>query len=83
MQCWGANAEGQNDVPDGVSVEVATGDRHTCGALDSGSVICWGSSDDGRTGRPLDTYTLLSSNGDHHCAIEREGGYRGGLLGPG
>ncbi len=64
VRCWGANAFGQlgngntnnqntpvsvNGVP-GRALEVSVGNGHTCAALETGAVMCWGRNVDGELG---------------------------------
>jgi alpha-tubulin suppressor-like RCC1 family protein len=65
LRCWGDNTFGQlgvanvstftpnPKVPTGVSgvVDVATGTSHTCAALSTGAVKCWGTNSQGQLGR--------------------------------
>ena len=65
LRCWGDNTYGQlgvanvstftpnPKVPTGVSgvVDVATGTSHTCAALSTGAVKCWGTNSHGQLGR--------------------------------
>lgn len=43
ITCWGANEDGQTDVPAGKYRSVSAGDSNTCAVRESGEVACWGS----------------------------------------
>ncbi len=40
--CWGANDEGQTDVPATDLVVVAAGGDSSCGVTTAGELLCWG-----------------------------------------
>jgi len=42
IECWGNNADGQADEPDGSYVQVASGSYHTCAVAIDGTINCWG-----------------------------------------
>jgi len=42
VECWGNNADGQADEPDGAFVYVSAGSYHTCAVAADGSIVCWG-----------------------------------------
>ncbi len=102
--CWGANAEGQ--VGDGTredrntpakvtalaepAVAIAAGTSHTCAALASGILKCWGGNTDGQVGDgsttgkaspttvqlfgPALRATKVYSRGSHTCALSHADG---------
>lgn len=73
--------------PTGAWVQLAAGDRHTCGTLDEGrQVWCWGANEDGQVGdgsntdqtRPVRIFVPgvvveLSLGGAHSCARVQDG----------
>lgn len=79
VQCWGENTNGQlgdgtttnrstpgpvSDLPSGTVAVLATGDRHTCVAV-NGDVYCWGDNRDGQLGNgtQVDQSTLVAVQG--------------------
>ena len=42
MACWGTNAHGQIDAPDGHFIDAAVGNGLSCGLRRDGTVECWG-----------------------------------------
>ena len=48
VHCWGDNASGQTDAPDGVFVSIAAGDSHSCALDSAGGVACWGDNASGQ-----------------------------------
>ncbi len=54
-ECFGADDEGQLDVPPGEEfVEVSCGSYHTCGLRQDGTVVCWGCQGDATSGAECD-----------------------------
>lgn len=105
VMCWGYNHYGQlgdgtttdsaspvrvQDLSDPVTV-VAAGRHHTCAALATGGVECWGNNDFGQLGDgttltsrvPVDVVGLedsivwaLAAGDAHTCALDEEGGVK-------
>lgn len=99
LKCWGKNAMGQignnsstgNDVrtPTQVTglssgvVDIAAGQNHTCAALSTGGVKCWGFNSDGQLGTGgtssaivpqtvsglSGSATAVAAGGEHSCAL--------------
>lgn len=101
VKCWGSNTYGQvgypanlnNFVPQDVTgltsgvTAIAAGDRHTCAALVSGSVRCWGYDAGGQLGDGTTTTSTtpvtatgvsgvvaLAAGRLHTCALKSDGG---------
>ena len=69
-QCWGANGDGQLDLPSGVKFrQIASGWRFSCGIKADGSLACWGRSSHQQAGPPDGQYTDVTAGWDHACAI--------------
>ena len=101
LMCWGSNSDGQlgngtntnSNVPVPVNgmgsgvVSVALGNRHTCAALASGGVKCWGWGANGQLGNgstatsnnPVQVsglnsgITAIAAGYQHSCAIAASG----------
>jgi len=70
--CWGDDEFLQvSMVPAQEMVQIAPGDRHTCGAVESGNGIpvCWGDDSFDQAVPDLGTYLQLDSGDDHTCGI--------------
>ena len=96
FQCWGLNGQGQlgsgSRIPSAspvtvvragafdAAVSISAGSYHTCAALASGAVECWGDNGVGKTGDPAGGITLtahrvitsgakeVSAGSNHSCA---------------
>ena len=52
LVCWGSNAYGVLDAPDGLFTAVAAGKEHSLAIRLDGSVLCWGNNDEGQCNAP-------------------------------
>ena len=71
--CWGANDQGQTDVPPERYRAVAAGSEHTCGLLESGEIVCWGSDRGGPLDVPDGTYIAVGAGYARTCALRESG----------
>ncbi len=71
LQCWGASANGQLNVPSLTDVaQVGTGKYFTC-ALDNSGVACWGDNAFGQLNLPLlNSPTHLAVGNFHACVLD-------------
>lgn len=80
-----ADAPADTTIPKVEVVQIGVGDDFACGRRADGTVMCWGSGDNGRLGDNLDTSTSkpalvkdlndaidLSVGDDHACAVRRD-----------
>ena len=51
-------------------MSVSAGTWHGCGVKADGSVLCWGSDDDGESTPPDDSFTSVSAGGSHTCGVK-------------
>ena len=78
VTCWGANSDGQTDVPALEPVrEIGAGHRFTCVLESYGRVRCFGRDNWGQASVPADLLpaTDIAVGGNHACALT-EGGVR-------
>ena len=52
IDCWGRNAEGEGDSPEGTYIDVTAGRLHTCAIHTDGTITCWGSNTRSQTDLP-------------------------------
>ena len=67
--CWGNNAAGQTDAPDGAFRSVSAGSTHSCALRESGEVVCWGDNERGQTDVPPGVYRAVSTSALNSCAL--------------
>ena len=71
--CWGDNAFGQADAPDGAFEAVSAGgtwDRsHSCGVRVDATVVCWGSNNVKQSDAPGGEFVMVSAGGYHSCGV--------------
>ncbi len=74
---WGADEQGQTDVPDGLSgvVSLVAGTGHSLALLDDGSVVGWGLDDAGQANRPagMQAAVAIAAGGHHSLALLEDG----------
>ena len=75
--CWGSNDDGKSrDKPGDFGrpeefnfTAVSAGHTHTCGLRETGEIECWGSNEYGQTDSPDGSFTAISADLWHTCAI--------------
>ena len=72
IACWGNNASGQVDVPDGEFLAIAVGGEHSCALGTDGTVVCWGSNRWGQTRSPVGEFSAVATGGEHSCALRTD-----------
>ena len=70
--CWGGNARGQADAPDGALTQVSAGGLHTCGLRTEGTVTCWGYDAQDQLDAPSGAFTSLTTGLAHTCALRTD-----------
>ena len=75
--CWGDNAHGQADAPDGAFEAVSAGgtwDRsHSCGVRVDATVVCWGSNNVKQSDAPGGEFVMVSAGGRYSCGLRVDG----------
>ena len=74
IECWGRNANGETDAPEGAFSALSAGSEHTCAIRTSGEIACWGHPIFGQTEAPTGRYTAISGSDSSHCAIRESSG---------
>ena len=74
IECWGSNANGEANAPEGPFSALSAGSEHTCAIRTSGEVACWGHPIFGQTDAPTGRYTAISGSESSHCAIRESDG---------
>ena len=72
IACWGANSEGQTDVPDGSFTAVAAGNIHSCGLRTDGTVACWGTREPWSAAVPDGRFTSISADVNSGCGVRTD-----------
>lgn len=54
-------------------MQISAGFSHTCALRTSGTGVCWGRKQGGRTRVPAGQYTQISAGYDHSCAVTTSG----------
>ena len=72
VACWGDNAFGQSDAPEGTFSAIGAGDRYSCGVRTDSSLECWGDTLH-RTSPSEGEFSAVSLGTNHACAV-RTGG---------
>ena len=67
--CWGNNASGQVDVPEGEFRAVAAGGSHSCGLDIDGAIVCWGEDDSGQREVPEGRFSAVSAGSWYSCGL--------------
>ena len=67
---------GQCSSPDGLFVPVGTGDKHSCGLQNDGTIECWGDNEYGHFTAPTDTFIEITVGGYNSCALNMNGEIR-------
>ncbi len=76
---WGANDDGQTDVPTDLSgvIAVSAGDFYSMALKSDGSIVMWGNADDGKTNIPpflaSSAAMAISAGNGHVLALETNG----------
>lgn len=77
LRCFGANLDGQCDVPLelGACVAVAAGHFHTCVVQASGQLVCFGANSNGQCDPPprLSQVVAVAASEDRTCAVQADG----------
>ena len=74
LVCWGSNAYGVLDAPDGLFTAVAAGMEHSLAIRLDGSVVCWGNNDEGQCNAPSGSFVEVAGGGSHSIARRSNGG---------
>ena len=91
VACWGDNASGESESPDGqfkavaASVAFAGDDGHSCGLRVGGTVACWGHNASGQADAPRGQFSSVAAGSHRSCGVRTDGtvecwgGYRQSL----
>ena len=69
VQCWGQNAMGQLDVPDGEFTALDAGRHHVCAIDDIGLSVCWGLNAAGQTESAEGQFAQIASGSHYSCGM--------------
>jgi alpha-tubulin suppressor-like RCC1 family protein len=80
VRCWGANKNGQTEVPPGSYIDITAGDRHTCALKKDNTAVCWGAGKPtdpngifphlGQSSAPDGNFIKLSAGYNHTCGVK-------------
>ena len=70
ITCWGTNASGESNTPDGRFTAVTVGGAHSCGVRTDRSITCWGEI---RWVAPDGEFVAVSSGTSKACGIRTDG----------
>ena len=69
--CWGDNALGQTDSPQGVYSQIVSGKNHTCAIeLNTKGLVCWGDKSLNQTTAPAGQFEKIYAGGNVTCGIK-------------
>ncbi len=71
--CWGANAWGQADAPEGQFSAIAAGNISSCAITTAGAATCWGDEGFSQLDAPEGQFSAISAGGGHSCSIRVDG----------
>jgi len=72
LRCWGANGQGQAQVPSGTFTHVACDENLTCAIRTNGTLVCFGADGNGQATPPSGTFVALSTSTINGCAIRSD-----------
>ena len=72
ITCWGDNAIGQAEAPDGQFSAVSAGIHHTCAVRTNGTITCWGSPGI-RLNAPDGQFIDVAAGDRHSCGVRTDG----------
>ena len=73
IHCWGQQADGRCDPPQGAFEALAVGGEHACALDAQGQAHCWGRDADGSTAPAQGPFTQLSAGFAHSCGLRSDG----------
>ncbi len=70
VECWGANDQGQLDVPRNARFQqITSGWRFTCGIQTDDTLSCWGRNNHQQADPPGGAFQAVDAGWDHACAL--------------